>query len=92
MLAALIEERHDYVDTACLSACCRNDTFQIQIMVIRGHMIYHAAQRICLAVVADIHDQIQIIATHRRLDLALCLAGTKSRCVCPVYLVVSLIT
>ena len=35
MLAALIQERHDYVDTACLSACCRNDTFQILIMIIR---------------------------------------------------------
>ena len=67
MLAALIQERHDYVDTACLSACCRNDTFQILIMIIRGHMVYHAAQRIRLAVVADIHDQIQIIAAHRRL-------------------------
>ena len=92
MLTALIQERHDYVDTACLSACCRNDTFQILIMIIRGHMVYHAAQRICLAVVANIHDQIQIIATHRRLDLALCLAGTKSRCVCPDDVGVSLIT
>ena len=78
------------IESAALHKMCIRD--RILIMIIRGHMVYHAAQRICLAVVADIHDQIQIIAAHRRLDLALCLAGTKSRCVCPDDVGVSLIT
>ena len=35
MLAALIEERHDYVDTASFSSDCSNDTLQVLIMIVR---------------------------------------------------------
>ena len=74
MLTAFIEKRHDDVNTSCLSAYCGNDTFQILKMIIRGHMIGMAAQRVGQAVVADVNQQVQVIAADGIVDDAFCFA------------------
>ena len=63
MLTAFVEERHDDIDTACLSANGSNNTFQILKMIIRGHMVGTSVQGVSQAVIADINHQINIFSS-----------------------------
>ena len=82
VLTALIEERHDDVDTASLSADSGNDPFQILEMIVRRHMIRVSCQRVGYTVVADIYHQVEIFSADRLGDDAFCLSGTKTRNLC----------
>ena len=65
MLSALIKERHDNIDTTCLSSCSSNDSFKILIMVIRGHMVYMTIYSVGKAIIAYIGHNEQICSTDR---------------------------
>ena len=79
MLAALIEERHDDIDTARLPSDRGDDTLQILKVVVRGHVVDLTVQGIGQAVVADIHHQVQVLAAYRFGDNAFRFSGTKAR-------------
>ena len=78
MLTALIEERHDDVDTMCLAGSCSDDTLQILIVVIRRVVVLHTAELVGHAPVGDIGHEIQIKTTNRLIDDGLCFAGSET--------------
>ena len=65
VLAALIEERHNDIDAAAFSAYSRDDPLQVLEMIVRGHVVDIPRQRVCYAVVADVHHQVQVLAADR---------------------------
>ena len=62
---ALVEEGHDYVDAARLTCRRRDDALQVRKVIVRRHVVRHAAERIGQAVVTDIHHEEEILAAHR---------------------------
>ena len=82
VLAAFIQKRHDHRDTARFSAYGGNNPLQILKVIVRGHVVYMAAQRISEAVVADIHHDVEVVAADRLVDNALCLAAAKAGDLC----------
>src|SRR5699024_3404419 len=72
VLAALVEERHDDIDTARLPSDRGDDTLQILKVVVRGHVVDLTVQGIGQAVVADIHHQIDILSTDGFAEYAFC--------------------
>ena len=80
MLAALIKERHDYVDPSCLACGSGDHTFQVLIMVIGGHMVLHPVQRIGQAVITDINHDIQVLAADGFQNFSFSFTGAKTRC------------
>ena len=79
VLAAFVEEGHDHSDPSCLTTDCSNDTLQILIVVIRGHVVFTSAERIGQAVIGNINENIKICTTDRFQDHTLCFTGTKTR-------------
>ena len=79
MLTSLVEEWHDDTDTACLASYSGNYTFQILIMLIRGHIACLVGNIKGKTVVADIHKDIEIVATDGVEQCGFTLAGTKTR-------------
>ena len=82
VLAAFIQERHDHVKTAGLSADSGDDTLQILIMIVRGHVILMSCQRVSQAVIADVYHQIDIHSPDRVIDNAFGFAGAKTGDLC----------
>src|SRR5699024_10208228 len=68
VLTALIQERHDNVDSPGFPSYSGNDPFQILKMVIRRHVIGVAAERIGQGIVADIHHEIEVVTADRFLQ------------------------
>ena len=74
MLAGLIKEGHDHVDTCSLSGRSGNETLKILVMIIRRHG-YHASSQIILdAVVADVNEEVKIRTADRFLKSTLSFA------------------
>ena len=59
VLTAFIKERHDHIDSSGFSSYGGNDPFQILEMIVRGHVIGVAAERVSQRIVADIHHKIR---------------------------------
>ena len=78
MLPSLVEEGHNDVDPAGFAVCRGNDTLQILIMVIRGHVIFMAADRIGKAEIADIYHNKHIGAPDRFADDSLGFPGAEA--------------
>mgnify|MGYP000231819905 FL=1 len=74
VLAALIQEWHNDIDSAGFSTDGCDDTLQILEVVVRRHVVGVAAQRIGQAVVADIEQNVDIVTADRFVDDTLCLA------------------
>ena len=67
VLAALIQEWHNDIDSAGFSTDGCDDTLQILEVVVRRHVVGVAAQRIGQAVVADIEQNVDIVTADRSL-------------------------
>ena len=91
VLAALIQKWHDYVDSSGFSGDGSNDSFQVLIMIIRGHMVGLSRQRICQTVVADIYQNIDIIATYGFLQDTFCFSGTETGKIRPDQVSISVV-
>ena len=78
MLAAFVEERHDDIDPAGLSADCGNDSLQILKMIVRGHVILVSEQGIGQAVVADVNQNVDVVSADGFVDHTFALAGTET--------------
>ena len=78
MLAAFIQERHDHIDPVSLACGSGNDPLQILIMVVRRHMVYMAADGVCLAVIRDIHHDKEVCAADGFFDVAFAFAGSET--------------
>ena len=61
-------------------------------MVIRRHMVYHSAERVGQAVIADVHHEVQIVSADGFLDGSLSLSGTKTGGLCLDEVGIPLIT
>ena len=92
VLAAFIEEGHDHIDPACLSAHCRDDPFQILKMVVGRHVVHLSAQGIGKGIIANIHHQVQVISADRFFQNALGFSGTKTGRICPDQIGVPFVT
>ena len=79
VLAALIEERHDDIQTAGLAVGSSNDSLEILEMVVGRHVIDISGDTVGHAVIADINHKIEVIATDRFLQFALALTGAEAR-------------
>ena len=79
VLPALVQEWHDDGDAPCLSSHSRYDTLKILIMIIRRHMVLLAEHVVSHAVITDIHQKIQIHASHGLVYHTLAFAGSESR-------------
>ena len=78
MLPALIQKGHDNSDAVGFSACRRDNPFQILIVVIRGFAVYVTVHLIGDAVVADIQQDIEILAADGFPEDSLALAGAET--------------
>ena len=76
MLAALVEERKDHGDPVRFSAGRGNDALEILKMVVRGHMVFLAADLIGNAVIRHVAKDEEITAADRIEDRGLSLTGT----------------
>ncbi len=79
VLTALIEIRHDDGDAPGLAADGGDHTLEVLIMVVGRHVVLHAAEPVGLAVIAHIHQQIEIHAADRLADHALAFTGSETR-------------
>ena len=91
VLAALIQKWHDHVDSSGFSGDGSNDSFQVLIMIIRGHMVGLSCQRICQTVVADIYQNIDIITTYGFLQDTFCFSGTETGKIRPDQVSISVV-
>ena len=60
LLAALIEIRHDHSDPAGLSADGSDDPLEVLEVIVGRHMILESEHFICLAVVDDVGEKIEV--------------------------------
>ena len=58
VLSWFIKERHDYINSSCLTTCSSNNSLEVSIVIIRRHMVLETANSIFKAVVADIKHNI----------------------------------
>lgn len=79
VLTAAVKQRHHDVNAVCLTTCRLNETLQILIMVIRGHVVLVAEVVVGQAVIAYVYNKEQVIAAHGRLDKTLAVAGRETR-------------
>ncbi len=79
VLTALVEKRHDHADTAGLSRGSSNETLQILVVVVRGHVIDVSVDAVGQRIVADIYHDKEIDAPHGFVHDSFCLSGTKTR-------------
>jgi hypothetical protein len=79
MLPAFVKEGHDNGNTPCFSAYSGNQTLEILVMIIGGHVVFVAAERICKTVVADINKKIEVGASDRFVNGSLSFAGPEPR-------------
>ena len=79
VLTAAVKQRHHNVNAVCLTTCRLNETLQILIMVIRGHVVLVAEVVVGQAIIAYVYNKEQVIAAHGRLDKALAVAGRETR-------------
>lgn len=78
VLAALVEEGHDHVNAARFSAYCCDDPLQILEVIVRGHMVGMPAERVGQTVIADINQNIDVIAPDGFQDRSLGFAGAEA--------------
>lgn len=78
VLAALVEEGHDYGNAPGLASHSRDEAFQILKVVIGRHVVFVAAERVGEGVIAHVHQNIQIVSPDRFIDNAFCLPGTEA--------------
>ena len=79
MLAAAVQDRHDYIDAVCLTAGCLDNTLQILVVVVRRHGVLLIVHLILYVVVSHINDNEQILTTYCRLDQSLAVTGRETR-------------
>ena len=81
MLAAAVQAGHN--DADAVGAACNglDQTHQVLEMVVGREVVLIAEQLIGNAVVARIDENIQVIATGRSFDQALCIAGLETRAI-----------
>ena len=79
VLTAAVQDRHDHVDTVCLTAGCLNQTLQILIVVVRRHCVHLIVHLIFYVVVSYVHNDEQILTADSRLDQSLAVTGRKTR-------------
>ena len=79
VLTAFVKEGHNDIDPSGFPSYGGNDPLQILKVIVRGHMVGVAAQRISQGIVADIHHEVKIVAPDGFLQDTLCLAGTETR-------------
>ncbi len=82
---------HDHVDSSGFSGDGSNDSFQVLIMIIRGHMVGLSCQRICQTVVADIYQNIDIITTYGFPQDTFCFSGTETGKIRPDQVSISVV-
>ena len=63
LLSAFIQVGHDHVNAVGFSACSSDDTLQILIVIIGRHDIFKTGDVIGHVVVADIDENVQIVAS-----------------------------
>ena len=78
VLTSFIKEWHDHVDTMSLTGSCGDDSFEILIVVVRGHVVLMTTDSISFCVVCDIHHDKKVGTTYRLFDITLALAGTEA--------------
>ena len=78
VLTAAVQAGHDDGHAVCLACHSLDETLEVCKMVIRGEMVLIAEQIIGDAVVARVHDNVDIIAAHRLLDEALGVAALET--------------
>lgn len=78
MLTALVQKRHDDVDSVGLAGGSRNNSLQILIVVVRGHVVFAAADRVGLAVIGNVNHDIKVGAPYGFPDIAFAFSGSKT--------------
>ncbi len=82
MLPAFIQKRHDYIDTSCLTSDGGDHTFQVLVMIVRGHVVDMSCKRIGQTVVAYIYHKVDILSANGFVNNALGFPGAKTRHFC----------
>ena len=79
MLTTAVQNRHNHIDTVCLTADSLNNPLQILIVVIRRHSVFLIVHLILNVIVAHIYNDEQISAADSRLNQSLAVARRKPR-------------
>ena len=70
-LEALIEIRHDDSDSTGLALDSRDHTFEVGEMVVRRHVVLETEHLVGLAVIDDIHQDVEVHTSDRLIQYAL---------------------
>ena len=78
MLAAFIEERHDYCYSVCLACTGLYHALKVLIMVVRRHMVLVTKHIVGNAVVTYINEDINIQSSYSVGYCTFCLSASKT--------------